>query len=237
MNTLNVPVDSYPLERFFMDQQKQEHFVSTFHSELQELNQNRLSHLRVLWSTTLNVTIDNKIWERILLLPSRISICNRYREMQYNILHNVYISPYTYSKYTVGISPNCPKCKTTVGTRFHCLWECIQIQVFWKAVCREISTAIEQQLVSNPLVCLLGSIPDSLKVHKEVIQFLLMLARKAIMTKWVGEESPSIQLWKSLISDAATLEKLRYCIKEKVHLFSRIWEKPLNLLGITLNPI
>ena len=60
-----------------------------------------------------------------------------------------------------------------------------------------------------------------------------MIARKAIMTKWVGDDAPTTQLWKSLISNAVTLEKLRYAINEKAHLFSRIWENPLNLLGIT----
>ena len=157
--------------------------------------------------------------------------------MQYNIVHNVYISPYTYSKYTAGASPNCPKCKLTIGTRFHCLWECVHIQTFWNEVCKEVSKVIEQQLTKNPLVCLLGNIPESVKVHKDVVQFLLMLARKAIMIKWVGDESPSIQLWRSLISEAAILEKMRYRINEKTQMFTRIWEKPLNLLGIKLKEV
>lgn len=34
----------------------------------------------------------------------------------------------------------------------------------------------------KPTLCQLGSILDSLKVHKEIVEFLLMLARKAIMS-------------------------------------------------------
>lgn len=59
--------------------------------------------------------------------------------MQYNILHNVYRSPHIYSKYTTGVSPNCPKYKTTIKPRQHCLWECNRIQLFWKATRREVS--------------------------------------------------------------------------------------------------
>lgn len=128
-----------------------------------------------------------------------ISISNRYKELQFNILHNVYISPYIYSKYEAGVSPNCPKCKAHAGTRLHCLWECNKIQLFWRAVCINISTAFGQQVSPNSLLCLLGRVPGSLKQHEEVVQSLLMLARKAIMVKWVGDAPPSISTRKSLI--------------------------------------
>lgn len=107
-----------------------------------------------------------------------------FKELQFNILHNVYIAPYIYSKYKAGVSPNCPKCKTHAGTRLHCMWECNKIQLFWRAVCINISTAFGQQVSPNSLLCLLGSVPGSLKQHEEVVQSLLMLARKAIMVKF-----------------------------------------------------
>lgn len=130
------------------------------------------------------------------------------KELQYNVLHNIYISPYIYSKYTAGVSPNCPKCKSHAGTRLHCLWEYNTIQVFWRAICANISIAIGQQVSPNPLLCLLGNVPNFLKQHEEVIQSLLMLARKAIMVKWVGDDPPSVLMWKSLISEVMALEKL-----------------------------
>ena len=155
--------------------------------------------------------------------------------MGYNILHNVYISPHIYSKFTTGASPMCPKCKTNTGTRIHCLWECEKIQQFWLSVCGEISLVIGQKLYPSPLLCLLGNIPNSLRAQNGMIQFLLMLARKTIMTKWVGDESPSLILWKSLISDVITLENLRYCITGRADHFKREWEKSLNLLNVKCN--
>ncbi len=129
MSTLNPSGDFQLSERTLLDCQKREHFISKFYMELQKLNMNRLAALRTSWRMLLKMAIDKESLEEILLLPSRISICNRYREMQYNILHNVYISPYIYSKYTTGVSPNCPKCTILLGTRLHCLGECKEIEL------------------------------------------------------------------------------------------------------------
>lgn len=176
------------------------------------------------------------MWNDILRLPSRISICNRYKELQYNVLHDIYISPYSiYSKYTTGVSPNCPKCKSHAGTRLHCLWECNTIQVFWRAICANISIAIGQQVLPNPLLCLLGNVPNFLKQHEEVIQSLLMLARKAIMVKWVGDDPLSVLTWKSLIPEVVTLEKLRHYINGRIHNFQQKWKRPLEHLGVKYN--
>uniref|UniRef100_A0A8C5DIG8 Reverse transcriptase domain-containing protein n=1 Tax=Gouania willdenowi TaxID=441366 RepID=A0A8C5DIG8_GOUWI len=109
---------------FFIRCKQQKHFISKFYSEILSLNLSKLSCLRTSWCTLLKCVIDDDVWDEILRLPSRISICNRYKELQYKILHHIYISPQIYSKYRTGTSPNCPKCKSCIGTRFHCLWEC-----------------------------------------------------------------------------------------------------------------
>ena len=195
---------------------------------------NRLSALKTTWSISLKVAIDNDSWEEILQLPHKISVCNRFREMQYNILHNVYISPYVYSKYTAGASPNCPKCKIATGTRPHCLWECREIKEYWQEVCKEVSTAISQPVNLDPLLCLLGLIPAQLNKYKSTIDFLLMTARKAIMIKWVGEDAPTITLWKKVVEEVIMLEKLRYLVKGKGDKFTKEWKNTLNLLGVKI---
>lgn len=150
-------------------------------------------------------------------MASRISICNRYKELQYNILYNVYISPYICSKYIIRISPNCPKCKSHAGTRLHCLWECNTIQVFWRTICANISVAIKgQQVSASPLLCLLGSIPNFLKQHEEVIQSLI-LARKAVAE--VGRRRPSL---------SSHMEN--YYINGSIHTFQQKWKRPVERL-------
>ena len=77
-NTLNLSRGTHMLERFFLKQPKHDHFISRFYSELQNLNLDKFAPLRTLWCTLLKVTIDKETWEEVLMLPSRISVCNRY---------------------------------------------------------------------------------------------------------------------------------------------------------------
>lgn len=71
--------------------------------------------------------------------------------------------------------------------------------------------------VGKSTFSLLGSVPNIPKQHEEVIQSLLMLAKKAIMMKWVGDDPPSIFMWKSLISEVVTLEKWGHYINGRIH--------------------
>lgn len=75
------------------------------------------------------------------------------------------------------------------------------------------------------------SIPKSLGQHKNTAHFSLMLGQKATMTKWVGDEPPSAHLWKFLISDHISLERLRFCVKARRDLFIAKFGKVLEHLG------
>ena len=98
-----------------------------------------------------------------------------------------------------------------------------------------MNDAIGQQVSANPLLCFLGSVPNFLKQHEEVIQSLLMLARKATMVKWIGDDPPTVLIWKSLISKVMTLEKLRLYINGRIHIFQQKWKRPLEHLGVKYN--
>ena len=107
--------------------------------------------------------------------------------------------------------------------------------MFWRAVCTEVATSVAQQVSVNPLMCLLGKIPVSLKKNEEVVQSLLMMARKAIMVKWIMDDPPTVTQWKSLISEVLTLVKLGHYVDGRTHLFLQKWEKPLERLGLDHN--
>lgn len=125
-------------------------------------------------------------------------------EMQYNIWWRVYIF---IAGTQEGAPQNVPKCRTITGTTLYCLRQCKEIKVFWTAICKDRSTEMVQQLLPIPLLCLLRRYAW---FFEESVQFLLMLVRKAVRTKWVESDSTSVQLWKPLISDDVTLEKLRF---------------------------
>lgn len=45
------------------------------------------------------------------------------------------------------------------------------------------------------------------------------MGRKAILNKWVGNEPPSLQLRRALVSDIITLEKLRFGVNRQQGVF------------------
>lgn len=59
-----------------------------------------------------------------------------------------------------------------------------------------------------------------------------MLARKAIMVKWAGDEPPSISILKPLVSEVLTSIRLGYLIDGKISVFLHKWMKLLEALGL-----
>ncbi len=83
---------------------------------------------------------------------------------------------------------------------------------------------------------LLGILPPPFQEHKDIIHPLLMLERKAIMNKWVGDGPPLYREWLFMIKDLISLEKLRFHLMGKLMSFNRMWEEPLRSLGVSEDP-
>lgn len=71
---------------------------------LYEYRQNKLIGLQKSWSKNIGYVIEADSWNNIIKLPVTISVCNKFREMQFYIVHQAYVSPYRYRK---QVSPNC----------------------------------------------------------------------------------------------------------------------------------
>ncbi len=82
-------------------------------------------------------------------------------------------------------------------------------------------------------MCLLCILPSPLQEHKDIIHPLLMLARKVIMNKWVGDSHSLYKGGLSMIQDLISLEKLRFHLMGKRMSFNRMWEEPLRSLGVS----
>lgn len=58
----------------------------------------------------------------------------------------------------------------------HCLWECNKIQLYQRAVCANISTAISQRVSENPLYVCLGESLTLLHITRKWFSLVLVLA-------------------------------------------------------------
>lgn len=102
------------------------HYVQTKMNAL-----NLPSDFNLIEKTTIDSNLNHfvsKLYSKLQHLNSdKLSKCNMIFCKMYT-----YVYLYMYSKYTAGPSPNYPKCKTILGTRLHCLWECEKIQLLWQ---------------------------------------------------------------------------------------------------------
>lgn len=78
---------------------------------------------------------------------------------------------------------------------------------------------------------LLRYIPVSLRSHQYIVEMLHMFGWKDLMTIGVGDEPPSIPLWKSLMLDYISLERLRFHINVQNDLFKGNVQKSVELPG------
>ncbi len=73
------------MDNFFLCSSDTQKFVSKFYSMLVEHRQNKLSDLQKSWSKNIGYDIDAASWENMIKLPVSISVCNKFREMQFYI--------------------------------------------------------------------------------------------------------------------------------------------------------
>lgn len=80
----------------------------------------------------------------------------------------------------------CPKCRQTVGTYYHVIWDCPTIQDYWRRVVSDVNIATNLSLSMDPKVLLLG-ITDSVthSTHTKLLLFYLCFyARKVLLQHW-----------------------------------------------------
>lgn len=106
--------------------------------------------------------------------------------VQLKFLHRVYYTPSRLSRIYPGVRDIFPKCRQSVGTFIHMVWECPHIQTFWQAVVSDVNMVAGLSLDRDPLVFILG-ITDNLNTTKNTSLFVFYpayYARKTILTKW-----------------------------------------------------
>ena len=70
-------------------------------------------------------------WKTTWLLPHKFAICNKIKEVQYNILHNIYPTNTFLSRFS-NTDVKCAFCHVEEETTMHLFFECQFSQVFWK---------------------------------------------------------------------------------------------------------
>jgi len=72
----------------------------------------------------LGITIEEQLWRNLCRDGVISTLSARYRLIEFNFLHQLYITPHKLHKYNSNISPLCFRCDTEEGTFLHSTWQC-----------------------------------------------------------------------------------------------------------------
>lgn len=150
---------------------------------------------------------------------------SRYRLTQYNLLHQLYFTPYKLHKYNSDILPLCLRCGLDEGTFPHSTWHCPKLWGFWQAVCDTLSSIHGVVFPMDGEICLLGNLAN-LKIIMllKLAEILLVIAKKCIASTWKSDIPLPIGMWLSEINSFIPLEKITYWSRNKSKAFYKIWQ-------------
>lgn len=87
-------------------------------------------------------------------IPLMISARDRFVQLKF--IHRVYYTPARLSRIYSEVTDTCPKCRQSVGTFIHMVWECPHIQSFWQEVVADVNAVVGLSLDRDPLLFILG---------------------------------------------------------------------------------
>lgn len=137
----------------------------------------------------------------------------RLRQLQYNWLMKVYITPEKLNKFNSDIPDLCNRCWEDKGKLLHCLWMCPRIKEFWEEIRVTIQEVLSIRLELEPKFFLLSLYPKGHNInhHEQIFVHICFLQAKRMIAlmwkKWVNQVSHSglrsyhyVCLWRELLT-------------------------------------
>lgn len=190
---------------------------------------------RLRWESALGVTIDDRLWTDLCRDSLSTTINTRYRMINYNILHQLYLTPEKIHSFKPELSDICFRCNTETGTFIHCTWQCTKVIPFWHEICSILTIVTGVKVPPDPELCLLGNmkhICGSLKkAQQKFIQIALSVAKKCIAISWKSDSLLVVNRWSSELNSCIPMEKITYSVKKQHHKFLKIWQPYLDYIN------
>ena len=125
------------------------------------------------------------------------------------------------------VTPTCDKCRSGDGTLIHQYWGCPKLQPYWEDVFKTLSDILHQNLDPDPVIALLGTAAGEglplTRTECRMVDFALLLARRAILFKWKDAAPPTPRQWLRDIMSCLELEMLRFSIAGSEKKFFKTW--------------
>ena len=183
--------------------------------------------LRNAWSAELGEDIGPAAWEHALSWVHSSSICARHGVLQCKVIHKVHWSKSKLARIYPDIDPNCDKCHQGPANLSHMFWSCPTLVPFWACVFDSLSATTSARIQPSPLLALFGVLPIGLSLPSyfaELVAFLTLLARRAILMRWKSSCPPSHSQWIKDVLHFMRLEKIKHTLRFAEHKFYKIWQ-------------
>lgn len=229
--SLSLPALS-PIEKIATNRNPKKGMTSSFYAVIMDGSKASSEDKRLTWCEDLNLVISIEDWQKICLKSQTQSINTKFKLLQYKWIMRLYVTPTQLNKFNANNPDTCYKCGGK-GTLYHCLWECPQIQAFWKEVAEMILHATSIKLSVEPSLCILGIFPKDntlSKAKKSMITFCMLQAKYNIAKSWKSTTKPSINTWLAGLAESLAMEKLTFTIKNKYPIFESMWTSFMEFL-------
>ena len=171
------------------------------------------------WEKDLQITPNADFWSQICRNFFSISTNTNMHVIQYKIIHRVHYTGERMFKMGFADSDICPHSSlNTTDTYMHATWECTPVKQFWHNITDNLSLLMDFRILLLPSLCLLGDISNvNINITSRIMSIALIIAKKTILMNWKSRHTSNITIWKNLLIEYISMEKLSAGIKKETN--------------------
>ena len=200
--------------------------ISSLYRGLCDMLQDNTLHVKDKWEKELEVEIDDDVWDTICSEIHKVTNANLWREFQWKVVIRYFKTPHILSKMDANRPDTCWRgCGDQIANHAHVFWSCPILDSFWRDVFNSLDSIFEEQIPRDPLVAILGAIPEKQMSRKKIylLHILLAAAKKSITLNWLKIEPPTRNIWKAVVENIFLMEKITYKLRLQDEQFAERW--------------
>ena len=150
----------HPFHRIIRDvvDSRSRGFVSTLYNFLLDFDYGPLP-VNTVWRNDIPNLDPDFSWDTVWSNIRESSRNPDHQQIHLNFVHRTYLTPRRLCAMKILNNPNCTLCSpNTLGTFFHMVWECPEVDSFWNMVATKLSLLMEINITSSPSLFLLNDV-------------------------------------------------------------------------------
>lgn len=197
------------------------------------MNLHNTLQIKRRWETEANKIILQDIWEKVCTETHLVTNSSTWREFKWKIITRFFRKPEITAKMGPKHSSSCWRnCEIHISNHTHIFWLCSKLSAFWREVFDTLKEVFQQDIPQDPIVALLGLIPEGLDgmAKKYLLNILLTAALKCITIRWLKPDPPAYNTRIQKVWDLYQMEEMTYSLRLQKSIFTKRWSPVMALL-------